>query len=435
MRTIPGMASPVAPAPVLPPSAAPRVVQAPAVPAQPLWTASAIMDDPTTAGVLYAAWNGDPALCCPAPPGSGKTRLVVLLAASLAQRAGLRVAVAAQTRDQAVQISRRLGALPHPAILAWSAQHPTPTGLGRAHAEKGYRVRFPPSGGGVVVATTARWLVSDPSALGCDLMIVDEAWQATYADLGALGAFAAQIVCIGDPSQIAPVVTGRADRWRGSATGPQLPAPEALMAAHPDEVSVVQLRHSWRLGPATTALVQALFYPSLPFESRRPAEHLQGDNAEPLPEIVAHPVTVHSGPGDPALVSRCADLARNLLSHHLVTDEGVRRIAPRDVAVVTPHVGQAAAVQALLADLPGLLIGTANQLQGLERSAVVALHPLAGYRDPSGFAANLGRACVMLSRHRAHLSLVTDAATPDVLSRADDSVDLSVHRHLLDALL
>jgi len=63
--------------------------------------------------------------------------------------------------------------------------------------------------------------------------------------------------------------------------------------------------------------------------------------------------------------------------------------------VVCAHVTQAAAVRALLADVPDVLVGTANQLQGLERHAVVAMHPLAGYRDASAFTADRGRACVI----------------------------------------
>lgn len=437
MRTMPDLAA------ARPSTARQRPVQAPAapgaasglpVPTAPPWRAAAIMDDPTLAGVLYAAWSGDSAIVCPAPPGSGKSRLVVLLAASLAERAGLRVGIAAQTRDQAVEVTRRLGALGHPGTLAWSPSQPTPIGLGSSRAERGHRVRFSPSGGGVIVATTARWLVSDPSRLGCDVMIVDEAWQLTFADLGGLGAFAAQVVCVGDPGQIEPVVTGRTDRWRDSATGPHRPAPDALLAAHPDAVSLVKLRHTWRLGPDTTAVVQPVFYPDLPFESRRPDEYLACGPGERLPEIVAHPVPVTAGPCDAALVGTCADLARDLLGRNLVTEQGSRDVGPADLAVVTSHVGQAAAVQALLADLPGVLIGTANQLQGLERAAVVALHPLAGYREASGFAANPGRACVMLSRHRAHLALVYDEATPTMLTGRDLDPAERMHRGLLDAL-
>ena len=94
-------------------------------------------------------------------------------------------------------------------------------------------------------------------------------------------------------------------------------------------------------------------------------------------------------------------------------------------------------MRALLADLPDVLVGTANQLQGMERTAAVVLHPLAGYRDPNTFATDLGRTCVMLSRHRAHLTVVTDAATPAVLRAADTDTTPAVaaHRTLLEALL
>ena len=108
-----------------------------------------------------------------------------------------------------------------------------------------------------------------------------------------------------------------------------------------------------------------------------------------------------------------------------------------DLAVVCAHVTQAAAVRATLADHPGVLVGTANQLQGLERHAVVVMHPLAGYRDgTAGFSADTGRACVMLSRHRAHLSVVLDDRTRDVLAAADRAAPgVAGHLALTDALL
>jgi len=71
-----------------------------------------------------------------------------------------------------------------------------------------------------------------------------------------------------------------------------------------------------------------------------------------------------------------------------------------------------------MADLPGVLIGTANQAQGLEREAVVVLHPLAGYREAPAFATDPGRLCVALSRHRAHATIVVDTDTDAVLRHA-----------------
>ena len=392
------------------------------------------MADPSTAGVLHSAWSGDPAVVVPSPPGAGKTRLVALLAATLSDRARLRVGIAAQTRDQAVELARRLGALTTTARLLWNRQSEPPAVPGVLVAT-GAKARFPSGGGGVLVATTARWTFVDPTAVACDVMVVDEAWQATYADLGALGAFAPQIVCVGDPGQIAPVVTGQTRRWADSDTGPHRPAPQALLAAHGDAVSVVTLRHTWRLGPATTAMVQPAFYPGLLFTSKRPPEHLSDAAGNRLAEVGHRLASPTAGPGDPVLTHACADAARRLLDHTLHTVAGSRPVEPGDLAVVCAHVAQAAAVRAVLADLPEVLIGTANQLQGMERTAVVALHPLAGYREAPGFGTDLGRACVMLTRHRAHLTVVCDSATPRSLA-ADPNPSPAVltHRALLDTL-
>lgn len=428
MRTLP------TPGPMQPPTAA---TATPPAPAEPLaaWPGHEVLHAPETARVLHAAWSGDPAVLVPSPPGAGKTRLVALLAAALTHRAGMRVGIAAQTREQAVEIARRVGTLTPLGRLIWSPKQSRPDS-GQTPVVAKRDVRFPSTGGGILIATMARWLYADPRSLACDLMIVDEAWQATYADLGALGAFAGQVVCVGDPGQIDPVVTGQTQRWRTRTNGPHLPAPDALLASHSDALAVIALKHTWRLGPETTRLIQPVFYPDLPFTSRRPAEHIDLASAV-LPELMHTTVTATGGPGDPLLTRACADRVRRLTTRGaLTTQTGTRPLDPRDAAVVCPHVSQAAAVRALLSDLPDVLVGTANQLQGLERPAVVALHPVAGYRDASAFTADTGRACVMLSRHRAHLTIITDTNTTTVLHEADPAIPgIATHRTLLDALL
>ena len=368
---------------------------------------SELLDVPETAQALLAAWSGDPLVIVPSPPGAGKTRLVVLLAAALAERAGMRVGVAAQTRAQAEQIARRIGAHTGRAVLMWPRGHPLPD-TGRVPAVAGQQAGFPGDAGGVLIGTTARWQLCDPRRHMCDLMLVDEAWQATYADVAALGAFARQLLAVGDPGQIDPVVTGAVSRWESDPRGPQVPAPDALAAAHPGAVTLIRLRDTWRLGPATTRLVQPAFYPGMPFGSRRPDEHVAGPDG-PLPEIARRAVRVTRGYGDPALARACAARASELLSGHvLVTRDGARPLTAADIAVVTAHVSQASAVRALLAGT-GVAAGTANQLQGQEYPAVVALHPLAGYRDAgSDFATAPGRACVALTRHRSHLTVIID---------------------------
>jgi hypothetical protein len=261
----------------------------------------------------------------------------------------------------------------------------------------------------------------------------------TYADLGGLGPLSAQVVLVGDPGQIAPVVTGDSRRWRDWSAGPQLAAPEALLAAYPDSVTRLQLSHTWRLGPITTALIQPAFYADLPFDSVRPPRCVLLDGT-PLPELSTRFVQPLAGPGDPILAEAAASRIVELLDTGDVVDQdgNARSLTAADLAVITPHVEQASAIAARLSGYPGVLISTANQSQGLEREAVVVIHPLAGYREAPPFATDPGRLCVALSRHRAHATIVLDVDSDTVLRHAQadaphDSV-LTMQRRLLSNL-
>ena len=127
-----------------------------------------------------------------------------------------------------------------------------------------------------------------------------------------------------------------------------------------------------------------------------------------------------AGPGDPILPETAAQRVAELLDSGAVVDQdgNSKPFGPEDVAVITPHVEQASAVAARLSEYPGILIGTANQAQGLEREAVVVIHPIAGYREAPAFATDPGRLCVALSRHRAHATIVLDMDTETVLRQA-----------------
>ena len=165
---------------------------------------------------------------------------------------------------------------------------------------------------------------------------------------------------------------------------------------------------------------------SFSFTSRRPPEHVTAHGHD-LPEIM-HTAVSATGPADSRLAVACADRVTDLLDHATyTTPTGTRPVVATDIAVVVSHVTQAATVRAFLAGHPDTLVGTANQLQGLERPISVVLHPLAGYRDLSAFTLDTGRACVMLSRHRAHLSVVTDTTTPAVLAATDPG---TIHHQL-----
>jgi hypothetical protein len=413
---------------------APAIVPA-APPVVAAWPGMDLLTDPISAEVLMSVWSGDAATCVPSPPGAGKTRLTTLLAAALSHRAGLRVGIAAQTRAQAIDIARRLAAVCDPTKigLLWGRSDIKPDTGGCPLIDGGMRM-WPDSGGMVRVATKAKWLYSQPDKHKADVLVVDEAFQCHYADLGALGAMAHQIVCVGDPGQIDPVVTGDTGRWASWPTGPHLPGPTALQAAHPHLVNTVALEYTWRLGPATTTFVQNRFYPGLPFTSRRPAEHIS-TGAGVLPELAHRTLRIANGATDAALISAAAQRVRDLLDGaELTTPAGTRRLTDEDIAVVVPHIQQAAAIRAMLSAFPGVLVGTADALQGLERHAVVAVHPLAGKRVADEFSLKPGRLCVMLSRHRAHLSVLIDDQSAAVLDAADGEPVDQAHAVLTDLL-
>ncbi|OBG14480.1 MULTISPECIES: AAA family ATPase [Mycobacterium avium complex (MAC)] len=437
MRTLPKRFTAGAPATANAPAGAPAVT--PALPtAAPItedWPGRDLLDTPMLARVLLAAWGGDAAVCVPACPGAGKSRLVALLAGALAHRVALRVAVAAQTREQAAELARRIAAVSDRASLIVSGAGKKPVMVDGIRTVAGRSVRWEHSTGGeILIGTAARWLYVDPNLAGADVLLVDEAWQCTYADLGALGSLARQVICVGDPGQVAPVVTGSTEKWEGQATGPHQPAPAALLAAHGDAITMHELTNSWRLGPQTCALLSQHFYPQMPFTSRRPDETVIAPDGTVLPEIVSRPTEALNGPTDRALLTALAERVRELTWHDYRRGGVCEALTARDIAVVVPHVAQAGAVRALLADMPDVLVGTVNALQGLERPAVVALHPMAGYRNAESFALDAGRMCVTLSRHRAHLTILTDPATAPVLDAAADDPQAAHARAVLAAI-
>ena len=153
---------------------------------------------------------------------------------------------------------------------------------------------------------------------------------------------------VGDPGQVAPVVTGSTERWEGQASGPHQPAPAALLAAHGEAITVHELTNSWRLGPQTCALVSQHFYPQMPFTSRRPDEAVIAPDGTVLPEIISRPTEARNGPTDPALLSALTERVRELTWHDYRRGGVCQPLTAQDDAVVVPHVAQAGA-----ADRPG----------------------------------------------------------------------------------
>ena len=85
-----------------------------------------------------------------------------------------------------------------------------------------------------------------------------------------------------------------------------------------------------------------------------------------------------------------------------------RTLSPRDIGVSSSHrVMNAALAGQLAAWGAELRVDTPERWQGLERPVMIVVHPLSGVTDPSSFDLQTGRLCVMTSRHRSALIVLT----------------------------
>src|SRR5262249_19124754 len=178
-----------------------------------------------------------------------------------------RCIVATQTNEQAFDLARRLsrGFPSLPSYLYVRQRLPIPNDL----------TAFPnlqivtseqaiPSGPCVVVGHAAQWSWMGAQARLFDSYVVNEASQpAVYRSQQSAG-LARRIVLVGDPGQIAPLITCEIERWKSDPAGPQVACPQALLARYPS-LRRMSLPVSSRLLPDTVRLVQPPFYPKLPF--------------------------------------------------------------------------------------------------------------------------------------------------------------------------
>ncbi|HLH45658.1 MAG TPA: AAA family ATPase [Acidimicrobiales bacterium] len=395
--------------------------------------------------VLAQVRAGVPALVVDSPPGAGKTGLVERLAVSEAVLHGRRVAIATTTRAQAVALAERLA--------LWRGVSPVWLAPATAHrvAPRGVTVvtalgELAP-GAGVTVGTAAKWAMSPDAAGAFDVLVVDEAYQLSFAAFAPIADLAPQVVMVGDPGQIAPVVDVAVERWRDDPAGPHRPAPSVLAARGGQWLSSLSLPATRRLPAQSAAVVSDAFYPAMAFGSLAPARTLRVPgvvDGESL-SIRTAPDT-NGGPYDPRLAAAAAGLVVRVLEAGRIEDEhGSQPVLPGQVGVVCAYVAQVPLVQAALGQAAGgVLVETANRWQGLERDVIVGLHPLSGQAVPPPFAMDAGRACVMCSRHKVAAVLVgsdgLDAAAAAGASAAerhfDDCADAAgAHERLLGHLL
>lgn len=366
------------------------------------------------AKALAAIWAGAPLTIVDAPPGSGKTASVVDIVAHLTENAGLRVLVEVVTRNQGVALAHRLVEQIAPAHVEVGIKNVAPGSLpaGLYSGLRGSTVKK----SRVTVRTVASCGVSMPT--GFDVVVVDEAYQATYAGVFLATVGVPQVVCVGDPGQIGPVITVDTSIWESMSEPPHRPAPEVLAAA--DCASRYSLETSWRLGPKSAAAIAPLY--NFAFASGCVPRRLVGagdaNRGRTYGEIESITVPDTDAPDDLGVLGRVASRVDELLATRLYwpdpDDPGVeatRHTATRDIAVVVSRNSQVSIVSGMLAErgLDGVTVGTADRLQGAEFPIVVALDPALGSDGSSGHAMSNGRLCVMASRHTTHLSWIHDS--------------------------
>ena len=392
----------------------------------------------------YHIWSGVGAVVVAAPPGAGKTTMLVQVLPELISGADMHVAVAGQTRTQSVDVANRLEkAMPGKvAVLASSRDKiKNSTGLYLKRPKNlDHGVHFVANvdqahqkGAKAIVATSAKWKYFRPenSIIDFDLLVIDEAWQSHLADVREMGGIAPQMLMVGDPGQIDPVVSADTSLFAGAKNAPHLPAPDRIVEQFPENVVELQMPETYRCGPKTTEVLQSL-YP-FTFTSGRNDQHIQIDGKD-LPEI-----SVHSTEAGSQNDSRLFDLVAEQViaaarGTHFVDGEE-RKIDPSQIAVGVAHVHQTLQVSARLPEeLEGVTVDTLERLQGLQFAHVSILDPMAGLKEITEHNSDLGRLCVGLSRSTAHTAFVTTSEVIDVLSEDPDNAQAALGVEVRKAL-
>lgn len=375
----------------------------------------------------------DGAVLVEAPPGAGKSSLIVSVANSLVtHEKSLRLPIVTQTNEQADDLVLSLRQS-HPDIVI--VRLTGSAGPSRAMKDASSMRLFLETDltdaesrhPNVIIATARKWeyvrskLQQHGQHHRYDVALIDEAYQMrSDALLGISGLFE-RLLCVGDPGQLAPFTTVDDSLWKGLKYSPSRTAMGTLRAFHPD-ISPHQLPTSWRLPSSASAIVSSAFYPFSPFDSgttqgqrelrfgaRREAfEDSVLDQASSFGWAYVELPEKFTIRTDREIASQIARLVRRILERGAdIVDErssSPRGLAPHDIAVVAAHNDQVHAVRYALSQLgirpDRLVISTANKVQGREYEIVLVWHPLAGRRDATSFHLEAGRMCVMLSRHR-----------------------------------
>lgn len=378
--------------------------------------------DEVLAALLERVEARAPLVILRAPPGSGKT-FSLTYALALSALRGRRIAVATFTNAQSDELASRLAERFRAVrVVRWcsSSHHPELGAAPVTVARSGDPLPEEPC---VVVATSAKWATSEAPVF--DALFVDEAWQLPWAEFQLLSKLAASFVLVGDPGQIEPVVSVETNRWETAQRAPHRAAPEVLLADPSLAVDVLSLPVTTRLPFDSAQLVQSFYdfeFDSWAGEGQRSIRfdsltRSHEDRALALLSSSSAAVVALSTDNDDVLDVDDRAVAAMVvrLVHRVIdaratvhTEDGHDTLTAREIGVVASHRVMVSRIERMLgARANEVRVDTAERWQGLERALMIAVHPLSHVTDPSAFDLSTGRLCVMTSRHRAGLILVT----------------------------
>lgn len=374
------------------------------------------------ARLLRATWQGDRFIVVKAPPGAGKTQLLAELTAQLLLRTDLSINIATGTRQAGFSVAERVASCllrigDADPSTNWATMPTVNLAISKMNdgpqvRELDLRIRRSTASTVTPSTVTVRTVASlkIKQDVPHDVLILDEAYQLTYSDAMVAASRFDQVVMIGDPGQIGPVVPVPTDTWSGMPGDPSQPVPIGVLATHPD-TTVLSMDSTYRLGPVSTRLVAPLY--DFTFTSRRPQRGADG-----LSELCSHDLGKVDSVADPKAMRRAADLVESMIGQDWSADTEAgpvtRPLTARDLCVVVAHNAQVTALSTMLADAAPadgdehITVGTADQLQGGQWPVVFALDSIVGHPTAKSFQMSLGRLCVMVSRHTGNLIWVHD---------------------------
>jgi len=388
--------------------------------------------------VLGTQWDGEPAVRLDSPPGAGKTGVVERLAAQSLGTMNERCMIATQTNEQAFDLARRI-ATNYPRLNAYLFARKdlaTPQDLSALANLTIVRSKDDlPQGPCIAISNAVKWSWLKGSVPSFDLQIIDEAFQLPDYRFQQIVGLARRFALVGDPGQIAPVVTCEIERWKCDKAGPHVACPFALTERFPQVVRLT-LPVSRRLVPDTVRFVQPAFYPSLQFEALAapgsrsltltlPVARKPIDAALDIVRGGASLVSVElppriTGEVDEELSQTIVSIIERLVERRagLLIGDQPSPVDANSIGVVCAHVSQVSAVRERLPrSLSGVFVETRDRFQGLERPLMIVHHPLSGRADASEFHLDAGRLCVMMSRHCVACWLISRSGVEERLLR------------------